>query len=143
MDRRNFLVAIATATTTAKAVADSISVPVNIDAWNKFLESDCDEMVWHEATQTWHRMYKVDLTNKKGAEVSNTSFCKTLSPKWVRVMHRYEQAHFLTIPIRNQKFTVKEKQDLLDYLIKNNKGHKVFMAQINVGEAANIYGWAE
>lgn len=137
MKRRNFLA----------AAAASIAVPVNIDSWNKFLESDCDEMVWHEATQTWHRLYKVDLTTKKVDHISNAYFWKTQRGTVHAGIQDKNHDIYMNesnfIPLQKEKFSIKEKQDLLNTIIKLNKGRKVFMAEIRIGEATNIYGWAE
>lgn len=140
MKRRNFLA----------AVAASIAVPVNIDSWNKFLESDkFSEMIYHDATKTWHQIDRLDLTDKTTGRIKNMQFWRYKNT--VHVMQEYRMnngmpAYWPTInmPLENKKFTNREKQDLLNHLIKINKGHsKIFMVQINNGEATNIFGWAE
>ena len=136
MKRRNFL---------AAAVA-SIVVPVNIDSWNKFLKSDrFNEMIYDDMTQTWHTMYRVDLTNKNSEEIGNVVFSRNLTKNSVRCGVKHPKyLHLMTMPLENGKvFTIEDKKCLLKDLIKMNPNHKILMAEVSIGEATNIFGWAE
>lgn len=137
MKRRNFLA----------AVAASIVVPVNIDSWNKFLESDkFIEMIYDNITQEWYKMYRIDLTNKNSETIGNVVFFsrKLTKNSVICGIKHPEYLHLVTMPLENGKvFTVEDKKCLLKDLIKMNPNHKILMAEIRISNATNIFGWAE
>lgn len=146
MKRRDFLVAIATTTTAAKAVADSMSVPVNFESWNKFIESeDFNEYIYLEKTNNWYLVYRVNLTDKKEDTISYTSFSAIKNR--VVVKHGKNCNYMnevVSIPLVNKRFTVEDKQSLLKDLIRANRNSgKMFIAEIRIGNLTNLYGWSE